>query len=348
MKTCMKLMIVGTLGGALLVGCGGDDDVVVPDGGTALVGVRESIFYIDEDTSARAELPTPDINGEVSMPGTPPNGDGADRACALAATNIRPVETTPDIAVVMTVADFQTDAPVDNVRVQFYRDNLFPDPVGGTFLCEAGCQMGTSGPDGTVSPFMDSSDSWYAYFIKGRMGPTSATTPVDTAQYNEAAGAAVTGNSVSASTLAVIPTVLGLMRQSGTALVAGTFYDCNDRPVRGLVVRLFAEGADNTVATDDTFIPEGTRRDQPGYRYFNGSSFPSGGQPYTNIDGLFAAGNIPVAAPIRIEAWYNAGTAAAPDPQLWGCERIRVFPDGVTIVNVRPTRSDITGCTPAP
>ena len=102
---------------------------------------------------------------------------------------------------------------------------------------------------------------------------------------------------------------------------------------------MFSEGP------TETFIADAGTRTGPGYRYFNGDGFPDGDQGYTNVDGLFAAANLPVAAPLRVEAWYNAGTATAPVPTLWGCERIRVFPNGVTIVNIRPKRMDITGCT---
>jgi len=336
MKTCMKLMIVSALGGALLVGCGGDDDVPIVVG-----GVRDTIFSFDED-GAKVELPTPDINGMANMPGT---GVAGDFACFNGAANVRPPETAADIPVAMTVLDFETDLPVNNVVVQFYRDNVFPEPDATGFPCLAGCQTGTSDATGLVPPFMDGGDSWYSYFIKGRSGPTPASTPVDSAQYNESASATITGNSVAASTLSIIPTVLGLTRVTGTALVAGTVYDCADEPVRGLVVRMFAEDADETTATDDTLIVDAGTRTGPGYRYFNGDGFPDGDQGFSNVDGLFAAANLPVAAPLRVEAWYNAGTATAPVPTLWGCERIRVFPNGVTIVNIRPKRMDITGCT---
>jgi len=330
MKTCMKLMIVSALGGALLVGCG--EDAPILD-----FPVRETIWYTDDDNQ-RAELPTPDINGMANMPG---NGTAGGTACLTDPTNIRPPETTADISVAMTVLDFETDDPVGNVVVQFYRDNVFPEPGATGFSCEAtdNCQMGTSDATGLVPPFMDAGDSWYSYFIRGRSGPTPASTPVDSAQYNESASATITGNSVAASTLSIIPTVLGLTRVTGTALVAGTVYDCADEPVRGLVIRMFSEGP------TETFIADAGTRTGPGYRYFNGDGFPDGDQGYTNVDGLFAAANLPVAAPLRVEAWYNAGTATAPVPTLWGCERIRVFPNGVTIVNIRPKRMDITGCT---
>lgn len=344
MKTWMKLVILSALGGATLVGCGDDDVTPMPDGGMVAVGVRSTVFYIDPDSMARAELPTPDIMAAVdTAPGT---GTAAGLACSGAATNIRPPEAGTDISLVMTVKDFESKDPVNNVIVQFYRDNELPAPVGGTFDCPAAtCQMQTTDMMGVAPAFMDTDASWYAMFIKGRTGPTPASTPVDTAQYNEVAELAVTGNSVAQSTLNIIPTVLGLTRQSGTAIVAGTVYDCADEPVRGTVIRMFKEGADATTPDDDVLIADAGTRTGPGYRYFDGDSFPAGDQPFSNVDGLYAAANMPTDAPIRVEAWYNAGTAAAPVPTLWGCERIRVFPNGVTIVNIRPTRSDITGCT---
>ena len=354
MKTWMKLVIVSALGGAVCVGCGDDDPMVVPDAGMVVPGARGTIFYIDPDTGARGDLPTPDINATVeSAPGSGAAGDLTCTGEPGRAMNIRPPEAGTDIAVVMTVEDFESNNPVDNVRVRFYRGNELPPPVGGDFACDDAaypCQEGMSDAMGVVPAFMDTDASWYSYFIKGRMGPTTASTPVDTAQYNETAEATVTGNSVAQSTLNIIPTVLGLTRQSGTAIVAGTVYDCTDTPVRGLVVRMFKEGADNTITSDDMLIADAGTRTGPGYRYFNGDSFPAGDQPFSNIDGLYAAANIPTDMPLRVEAWYNdtvptAEFPAGRGPMLWGCERIRVFPNGVTIVNIRPTRMDITGCT---
>jgi len=332
--------------GAADLGVGVRRDAAIDAGvdlGPPSVGVRGTVFYVDPDTEARAELPSPDTNTTVtSVPGS---GTAADRACT--ASNVRPPETTAEIAVAMTVRDFESGNPVDDVMVQFYRDNELPIPVGGTFACPAGtCQLGTSNAVGVVPGVMDAVNSWYASFINGRIGPTPASTPVDTAEYNQPASATVVGTTVAQSTLSIIPTVLGLSRQSGTAIVTGTAYDCADEPVRGVLLRMFREDADINTATGDSLIADTGTRTGFGYRYFNGDGFPDGDQAYTNIDGLFLAANVLVDAPLRVEAWYNAGTAAAPDPQLWGCERIRVFPDGVTIVNIRPTRSDITGCTP--
>jgi hypothetical protein len=352
MKTWTKLVIVGALGGGLLVGCG-DDVVATPDAGPVTVRVQDTIFYIDPDTDARMELAAPDVGALVdSVPGS---GTAPDLSCRGGATNVRPVETgtgTSDVTITMTVKDFQDKFVVPNAVVNFYRGNELPLAVGGVFACDDPafpCQTGTTGADGVVtSTFTDTDLSWYAYFIKGHTGPTPAATPADTAQYNESAEATIDGNSVSMATLGIIPTILGLTRQTGTAMIAGTFYDCTDTKVRGLVVRMFREDGDNNTSTGDTFIEDAGTRIGAGYRYFNGDDFPAGDQAFSNVDGLYAGANLPAGDPIRVEAWYNSGTVTAPVPKMWGCERLRVFPNGVTMINIRPMRTDMTGCTEAP
>mgnify|MGYP002831985171 CR=1 FL=1 len=81
----------------------------------------------------------------------------------------------------------------------------------------------------------------------------------------EADGGSAEGNSVSQATLDLIPTVLGFSQVPGTAVVAGTVFDCAGDPVYGAEVRLYRE--------DGSPILEGTANADPHYRYFDGDDF---------------------------------------------------------------------------
>jgi hypothetical protein len=341
MKTWKILLLTSAVAGASLVGCGDDDgggtpppdgSTPLPDGGTGMrldpvfykEGGRRVLKYVDPDTEMLRDLPQVAAGGAMPL----------DTSCV--GTWTQPPEEGMEIDVRMTVQDFQDEFNVMNVNVFFYRGNELPsDP---TTCPSATCAMANTGTTGQVT-FRDFENSWYAYFIQGRMGPDARNTPVSSAQYNEDAQATVTGNSVSASTLDIIPTFLSLNRQRGTTVLAGTVYDCADRPVQNVIIRAFDPGG---MGPEGGLIADGNvttgRRSATAYKYFGASGLPAADQPYTNVNGLFAAANIPVPPrPIRVEAWYNDGT----NNRVWGCENILVFADGVTIVNIRPKRMGV-------
>jgi hypothetical protein len=246
------------------------------------------------------------------------------------------IDTAPaggaEISFTFHVQDFQEDTATSGVCVKFYPDNVLnADPCtpgsGMDFMSDA---MGNF----TV---MDMADSWYGFRIFPKTGPTPTTTVVGSIQINESAPSAaagtVEGNSVSQATLNLIPAVLGFARAPDTALIAGTAYDCDEEPMYGVQVRLFN--------ADRTPIPEGSRRPDPHFRYFDGEDFPNGDQPWTHVDGLYAIGNIPVPAdgqPIYVETWGRQ-TADA-EEEMIGCERVPVIADTVSIINVAPRRMD--------
>lgn len=331
-------------GGPAMMGTDAGPDSGTPvdsgpgDAGSSAVDVRTTIHYIDPDTGMEMMLPAPAAFMDSSGTFVPAT---MDTSC-VNMPNVPP-ETTASIAITATAKDFQTSDPVPMVVANFYPDNVIPFDHS----CAGMCITGTTDAAGHIS-VMDHDMSWYGYYMGGRSGPDMAHTPVPTAEFNEPARATINLNSVSAQTLAVIPTVLGLNRVAGTAIVAGTVYDCMDNPVEGLVIRIFRP--DGTLVVEPPDGTTGSAR-MPAYRYFNGMSFPSATQPYTNVDGLYAAANMPVPAmtdgngKIRVEAWENhSGT-----PKMWGCEEVNVFADGVTIINVRPFRSDGPhGCTEMP
>lgn len=285
------------------VGCGDDDAPPATD-----------------DAGTTSDLPVLST-GTMSAPttGTP------DYACLDSRTQ----PTSGDaVAATFELRDFETDAPVSGARVWLFPENEVRDACDGT------CTEFTTDASGNAMVSLPA-NGWYAYRVFPRAGATGSMTVIDSMQYNEPApseaGRSVTGNSVSEGTLSLIPAVLGVRRQPGTALLAGTVVDCDETPVYGARVRAFDESGEIVMGSDVT---------APQYRYFNGDSFPSDSNTFTHADGLYVGVQIPVPASgrIRVEAWGRP-TADSPEVRI-GCEAVRVLPDAVTIVNLGPLRAD--------
>ena len=230
--------------------------------------------------------------------------------------------------------DFADDYEVRSARVQFFPDNVILDectpPACQELMTDA---MG----QGMV---MAHAGGFYAYRVFARMGSGASPAVVGSVQVNEVApmemGGTIEGNSVSQTTINLIPAVLSFRREPGTAVLAGQFFDCAGDEVRGIVIRVFD--------ADGTEMPEGELNTDPHYRYFNGDSMPVdiSLQPYSNIDGLYAGVQIPVPTDptdlYRVEAWGRTEGDAA--PRRLGCEATRAFGDTVSITNVGPLRTD--------
>lgn len=280
------------------VGCGGDDAPADSDAGTSDLPVLST--------------------GTITNPaeGTP------DYACLGSRTRPAPGDL---VTTTFELRDFESEAPVGNVRVWLFPDNDVRDACDGT------CTELLTGADGNASAMLPA-NGWYAYRVLPRAGATAVMTVVDSLQYNEPApaegGRSVTGNSVSEGTLRLIPAVLGIDRQPGTGVLAGTISDCNETPVYGARVRAF---------DGDTEIEMGTAARTPQYRYFNGDSFPSDIGTHTHVDGLYVGIQIPADRLVRVEAWGRPDEG--PERRI-GCEAVRVLANAVTIVNIEPLRSD--------
>lgn len=234
----------------------------------------------------------------------------------------------------LRVEEFRDGRTNEDLCVRFYADNM--PAVGDTCDATSGLQTDNDGRISVTSP----AGAWYAYRVYPKSGPTAARTIEGSVQVNERAptesGATLRARSISAATLDLIPTVLGISRVPGSAIVAGTVYDCDDEPAYGAITRVYRD--------DGTFVAEGRRNDDPHYRFFDGNSSPSADQEYTNVDGLFGLINLQVAAGgefVWVESW---GRRSDGEPEVIACERIPVFPGTISIINLRPLRSDAPSC----
>lgn len=221
------------------------------------------------------------------------------------------------------------------LNVQFYPDNMVD--VGGA--CAGSCITGATDASGLLEVTAPAG-GWYGYRIEAGTGAVEGldTEFITVIQYNEAAPDAagdVDMNAIPASLRDQIVLLLGTSAVPGTATITGTAADCGGNAVVNANVRVF----DSNGRVDIGFDADGPRE-----FYFNGDSFPAGVQRRTNTDGLFGIANLPVVAGgYRVEIWGSTVADAA--PELLGCEQIEVAADGVTIINVGPTRSDgPSGC----
>lgn len=299
------LVIIGL---TLCVGCGGDP-VASVDAGMEML----------DPVAAFDEAGTP-VDIDLSCVGvwTEPERDGATSNFTL------------------WTGDFQTNEMIPNIPFQYYPDNVVPVDAS----CTGTCVTTASNADSHVS-LQGTTGAWFSYVVPPQdcSTPSScgapSTIPILTVQYNiptPADGVLHPARAVTLATLNLIPAVLGVTRQSGTGIIAGTFYDCQDHRIANMQARAYRP--------DGTFIdsPVGSHT-LPAYRYFNGEQQPDATQRWTKEDGLFGALNLPVPSdgePIRIEGWGNVdGTW-----RMITCEKIRIFPDGVVAFNIRPDRAD--------
>jgi hypothetical protein len=208
--------------------------------------------------------------------------------------------------------------------------------VPGT-ACGTGCQDVTTDASGQAMVTAHA-NGWYAYRIFAHMGPTHATQFLDSIQVNEpapaAAGGTVTGNAVSRLTADLISEAELVTRQPGTTTIAGRIGDCMDENMSNAIVRSFH--------SDGTEIVEGDDVTQAHYRYFDGAENPDASAMFTGSDGLYVIVNAHPATTgelIRVEAWAYTGSGTG-TPTRIGCEAVHALPDGVSIVNIGPLRSD--------
>ena len=324
MSVLTRLALVSAL--AMGVGCG-DDDGDSTDSTMTDMGDTTGDMTVDPGGypgTVPDGLPTASlgegVSGNMAESTSPANFE-------CLGTRTAP-EGGADSTFTLEVREFVNSAAVEGLCVKFFPDNMVDlsadcDP-GTDLVTDAMGNVQVTAPEG----------GWYAY----RIFPNAGLEYADAIQVNEAApaeGGTATANSVSNSTLTLVPGVLGVMAAPATSLVAGTVVDCDGEPVYGAVLAVYDEAGN--------YIAEGGPSNAPKYRFFDGDSFPSPSQRYTHIDGLFGGVNMTVAAGgenFIVEAWVDRGEGL----EVFGCEQVPAAPDAISIVNIGPLRADGPAC----
>ena len=252
----------------------------------------------------------------------------ADYSCIN--TGTAPTGGAP-IDVEFQLRDFQDGFEVPDATVWMFADNVIANE------CVGACQEFTTNGMGNGGVSLPAG-GWYAYRVLPFDGPTARTTVFGVFQYNEptpaTAGGSVEGNSVSGTTIDLIPALLGITREAGRAIVAGRIHDCDDdHNIANVQVRIFDP--------DGNFVEPGTSTTDPNYHYFMGlvmGNVPDQTAQYSSSDGLYVVPQVPLVddRPYRVEAWANLDGV----DQRVSCESARIFTDSITILNLGPMRAD--------
>jgi hypothetical protein len=243
-----------------------------------------------------------------------------------------------DVTFDLPVREFQSMQGAEGLCVKIFADNTpTNDP------CDVSDP--TTDSSGNVSLTLPAG-SWYAYRVFARPDPDMMMRPaftyLDSVQRNfpvppDAVTVSPAASSVVQSTVNVLLGFLGLQVAPGTAILAGTVFDCAGVPLEGTRIRIFrADGAEILPSAP----PMGVA-----FRYFDGSGFPMGSRRETNIDGLYAVANVPVLGDgesLFVETWGKRTDMGA--PELLSCETIVLHANGVSIVDQRGLRTDGPAC----
>lgn len=208
------------------------------------------------------------------------------------------------------VLDFESDDPVPDATVQLYFDDDAsagaPDAVAtsaqdGTFTMEVpSCQPTTYKV--STDPALDATKvTWEAHQIFGYAGD-DARISADV-------------NSVSKTTYAIIPGILGVSVDKDKSVIAGAAYDCNWMEVQGGQVKVVN-------------VADGSEPDGVAIHYFR-DSFPSRDQPVISPDGLWLAANVPTGE-WEIQLWGLQGDVEV----HLGSTRLNTVADSINIANI--------------
>jgi hypothetical protein len=252
------------------------------------------------------------INTEGSIVGTPDLGGitpGADWASTTWLTASADKSKQKNSSATLLVEDFESENPVFDATAEVWFDNVVegtPDKVVNSSKVD-GIAVFDALP--TCTPF--------AYRVS--TDPDLAETRV-TISSNKIFGATTpiedSFTSVSSTTYNLIPSLLGITVQPGKSIIAGTFYDADEKAIEGAQVVVY------DVETGD--IPEGYQ-----VHYFQ-EEFPAKGQKTTSPDGLWVAINLPPGT-LRVEAWGRVGDG---ELSLLGATVVRSYADSINLSNI--------------
>jgi hypothetical protein len=131
-------------------------------------------------------------------------------------------------------------------------------------------------------------------------------------------------NSVSSTTYALIPSLLGVSPDPAKGIVAGSVYGCDDDPI---------EGAQVIITDSDGNIPEEVL-----VRYFV-DDFPNRNQPHTSPDGLWVLMDVPVGT-WNIEGYvFNNDGSEQPYTRI-AATVLEVYADSINISSLFTGISD--------
>lgn len=251
-----------------LIGCGDKDgDDTATDGGTGDGGGTgvDISAYINVTDAHQG-----DIDSCCELGGSGATSDCWDGSSWI----VQAIDSTKqvDAALVGNVADFESGDPVADATLSLWFLN---DPTVG-----APDYSVVGDADGIVaSTFKTCTPIAYKTSTDPALDATVDTYEINQIEAYTEGTIDTEFNSVSSTTYAIIPSLLGVSPDGDKGTIAGAAYDCGGAPIKGaqVVVRDPSTGE----------IPESLV-----VKYFV-DSFPNRNQPYTSEDGLWVAINVP-------------------------------------------------------
>jgi hypothetical protein len=294
-------------GAAFVFACGGDDDGGSgPDAGPANPG------FVIPDVVTTAYL---EMNDQWVEQGP------ADWTCLNTASS--DVTSTVAITVSGTVEDFQTGNKVPDATVTVFDGVDLDNPHDTT----------TTDQDGNYSLTMPAGRKRVGYKI------TTEGTTLPTYQLNyyyEPDTAAQTEdiNSVSKLTADALPAFIGITRTPGLGVLAGSFRDCQNREVEGVIATVSSVSGS----------PEHVEGAQTYYFSAGSTSLPvrHSQQAYSNTDSLYVVIELPVLPQAYLQVWgfKDAADMADGEPTLLGEIAVPVRADSVLTSSLEPLRTN--------
>lgn len=220
---------------------------------------------------------------------------------------VDPLKAGHEISADYEVLDFESDDPVSDATIEIWFDNLITGTADSTAV---------TGADGTVGgPYPVCQAVAYKVWTDPDLDETKVTFEVNQVGVYTESSMTVEFNSVSSTTYAIIPSLLGVSPDADKGIAAGTVYDCDGEPIMG--AQVLVRGTDQS-------IPESLV-----VKYFV-DEFPNRGQEYTSEDGLWVAINIPAGDAIA-EAYVADGLGGY---TLIGKANMSVQADSINIASI--------------
>lgn len=260
----------------------------------------------------------------------------ADYTC-LDATD--PAQTFPvDTTVSGVVEDFEEKTPVEGVVVSVYAsraDLLADDPFDTSAPSDSAGAYSITVPGGRQRVHWKTTDPRgqdYHFDTLEMEDPVAGLPP---------APPPTTGQDrqiVSAATVETVPITLGIAREPGLGVIAGTLYDCRRRHVEHAAVRLY-DGPPSDAMRQALAVYEG-----PGLNtFYFYSGMPSRLQEFTDPEGQFLSANLTPGGTVWVEMWGRleasqlpAGHPGCAEGCLVSLQEVPVLADTIVITDLNP------------
>jgi hypothetical protein len=287
------------------VACGSSKPSGAVDAGPGSAGFDKPTMVVHANTQGSDGSWTDDGPADLSCLGTPSSD----------------MPTTVAVTLATTVRDFQTQATVGGATVTAFAGINYTAPFDMQTADGSGDVTVTvpTGTDRFGFQMTYAATQYPTFLLNQQVDPSMATQTLAEIQ------------SVSASTAETLPALIGETRTLGTGVVAGTFRDCQVRPISNFVVTVSSTSMTATPVTGGQAY------------YFSPIASPlpvrHTVEDMASGNGLFMAIQLPVTSTAYVQAWgYTADSAVGGDMTLLSELAAPIIGDNVVTGSFEPIR----------